>query len=166
MTDYQSMTRDELIKELMRLREGKTENGIDETAYACDSLRLQSRFPNELKMLQKNHAELEQRVAERATALAGTVKVLQKEIHEREKIEIELKKSVEEIQDLYNNAPCGYHSLDKNGFIIRINATELNWLGYSYDEIVGKKRLPDLMTPKGIRIFDETFPKFMRERET
>ena len=163
MTDYQSMTRDELIKELMRLREGKTENGIDETTYACDSLKLQSRFPNELKMLQKNHAELEQRVAERATTLADTVKVLQKEIREREKIEIELKKSVEEIQDLYNNAPCGYHSLDKNGFIIRINATELNWLGYSYDEIVGKKRLPDLMTPRGVRIFDETFPKFMRE---
>jgi len=33
-------------------------------------------------------------------------------------------------QDLYNNAPCGYHSVDKDGVFIAINDTELRWLGY------------------------------------
>jgi PAS domain S-box-containing protein len=50
----------------------------------------------------------------------------------------------QEVQDLYDNAPCGYHSLDANGVFIHINQTELNWLGYSKDEVIGKMRLADL----------------------
>jgi PAS domain S-box-containing protein len=49
-----------------------------------------------------------------------------------------------EVQDLYDNAPCGYHSLDANGVFIHINQTELNWLGYTREEIIGKMRLADL----------------------
>lgn len=52
-----------------------------------------------------------------------------------------------EWEDLYNNAPCGYHSIDGNGVIVRINDTELRWLGYSRDEIVGKMRFEELLTP-------------------
>lgn len=51
----------------------------------------------------------------------------------------------EEITDLYNNAPCGYHSLDETGQFLRINDTELSWLGYSRDEIVGKKAFFDFL---------------------
>lgn len=39
------------------------------------------------------------------------------------------KKNEPAMEDLYNHAPCGYHSLDKGGFILRINDTELQWLG-------------------------------------
>jgi PAS domain S-box-containing protein len=49
-----------------------------------------------------------------------------------------------EVQDLYDNAPCGYHSLDENGVFIHINQTELTWLGYSKEEVIGKMRLADL----------------------
>ncbi len=56
----------------------------------------------EAKILQLNET-LEQRIAERAA----------------------------ELSDLYNNAPCGYHSLDSEGYYVRINDTELTWLGYS-----------------------------------
>jgi PAS domain S-box-containing protein len=42
-----------------------------------------------------------------------------------------------EIEDLYNNAPCGYHALDVEGRIVRINDTELCWLGYTRDELLG-----------------------------
>jgi PAS domain S-box-containing protein len=55
-----------------------------------------------------------------------------------------------EVQDLYDNAPCGYHSLDENGVFIHINQTELNWIGYTRAEVIGKMRLADLQ---------ETFPK-------
>ncbi len=50
----------------------------------------------------------------------------------------------QEIQDLYDNAPCGYHSLDANGVFIHINQTELDWLGYTREEVIGKMRLADL----------------------
>jgi PAS domain S-box-containing protein len=68
--------------------------------------------------------------------------------------------SANEISDLYNNAPCGYQSLDADGVIVRINDTELAWLGYSREEIVGKVRMADLMTPESKHIFEKDFPIF------
>ncbi len=60
------------------------------------------------------------------------------EAQKRQKIEEDLIKSAQEIRDLYHNAPCGYHSLDAAGNIVRINDTELSWLGYAREELVGK----------------------------
>jgi PAS domain S-box-containing protein len=61
------------------------------------------------------------------------------------------------VQDMYDNAPCGYHSLDANGYFIEINQTELGWLGYTREEIVGKKRFPDVLTPQFAAGFDEAY---------
>jgi len=60
-----------------------------------------------------------------------------------------------ELDDLYENSPCGYHSLDKNGVVIKINKTELNWLGYHYDEVIGKS-FKDFLTPESKLLF-QTF---------
>ena len=68
--------------------------------------------------------------------------------------------AAEEIHDLYNNAPCGYHSLDRDGIFISINNTELYWLGYSRDEVLNAKKFSDLLTPASQRIFSESFPRF------
>ena len=57
--------------------------------------------------------------------------------------------------DLYENAPCGNLSSRPDGTIARVNATLLGWLGYSRDELVGRKRLGDLLTI-GARIYYET----------
>jgi PAS domain S-box-containing protein len=70
-----------------------------------------------------------------------------------------LQKQVDEINDLYNNAPCGYHSIDPDGIVFCINDTELKWLGYNRDEIVGKK-ISDFMTQEGRKIYQEVFPVF------
>ena len=53
------------------------------------------------------------------------------DISDRVLAEQALRKSANEIEDLYNNAPCGYHSLDKDGVFLRINHTALGWLGYT-----------------------------------
>jgi PAS domain S-box-containing protein len=71
-----------------------------------------------------------------------------------------LQKSAEEIEDLYNNAPCGYHSLDRDGVFVRMNDTELNWLGYTREEIVGKMKFPDILTSESLKKFKEKFPLF------
>ncbi len=62
-----------------------------------------------------------------------------------------------ELRDMYENAPCGYHSLDKHGKIVRINATHANWLGYTKEELLGKC-ITEVLTPQSIRIFAEKFP--------
>jgi len=60
----------------------------------------------------------------------------------------------DELSDLYENAPCGYHSLDKQGHILKMNQTELNWLGYSKAEVIGKS-FADFLTPPSQQVFHE-----------
>jgi PAS domain S-box-containing protein len=83
------------------------------------------------------------------------------DVTERRQSEEALKKSAKEIHDLYNLAPCGYHSLDKNGLFVRINDTELEWLGYTRDEVVGKLHFGDLVTSQGVQSFKENFPRLI-----
>ncbi len=64
-----------------------------------------------------------------------------------------------EVQDLYENSPAGYHSLDATGNIILINQTELKWLGYSREELIGKS-IFNLLTPASIAAFKINFPEF------
>lgn len=71
-----------------------------------------------------------------------------------------IRKTMEETQDLYDHAPCGYHSLDASGVFVRINDTELSWLGYSRDEIIGKVKFQELLTPQGLDLFLREFPGF------
>jgi len=93
---------------------------------------------------------------------AGAVQgvfVLLYDITERKAAEQEIQKQADELDDLYNHAPCGYHSLDEQGVIQKINDTELEWLGYSRDEIVGKRHLVEFLTPPAIQTFRESFPR-------
>ena len=60
----------------------------------------------------------------------------------------------ETLDELYENAPCGYLTLDSDGAIVRANATVLNWLGHPVDWLIGK-RVQEILTPAG-RIFFET----------
>jgi len=71
-----------------------------------------------------------------------------------------LRKSAERIEDLYNGAPCGYHSLDKGGVIVQINDTELQWLGYTRNEVVGKVNFVDLLRPCCRQVFRDNYPGF------
>lgn len=41
--------------------------------------------------------------------------------------------------ELYNNLPCGYHSLDQKGNLVQINDIELQMLGYSRNELLGSQ---------------------------
>lgn len=84
--------------------------------------------------------------------------ILQAEIAERQRAEAALRTYAEEIHDLYNNAPCGYHSLDQDGVFVRINDTELAWLGYARDEVVGKVKFTDLITAESRQVFQQHFP--------
>ena len=83
--------------------------------------------------------------------------------HLEEKVEertAELQNALNEVSDLYNNAPCGYHSIDKDSYFVRINDAELSWLGYSREEIIGKKKFPDIITEESIKSFQKYFPRF------
>jgi PAS domain S-box-containing protein len=69
-----------------------------------------------------------------------------RDISKRREIEETLKKYAEDVEDLYQNAPCGYHSLDRDGVVVRMNETELGWLGYRQSEVIGRK-VVDFLSP-------------------
>ena len=60
----------------------------------------------------------------------------------------------EDLQDLYENAPCGYLSLRPDGRIVKTNQTFCRWTGYTPQELIDK-RLHDFLNIAG-RIFYET----------
>jgi PAS domain S-box-containing protein len=53
----------------------------------------------------------------------------------------------QEYQQLYDAAPCGYHSLDPNGVFLKVNATEQQMLGYSAEQMVGRMNISDVIAP-------------------
>ncbi len=73
-----------------------------------------------------------------------------------------LRQYADELAELYNQAPCGYYSLDKNGLFVRINDTELKMLGYTREEILGKKKFTDLLTQNSLKTFLESFLRFQQ----
>ena len=89
----------------------------------------------------------------------GTVQ----DVTERRLAEDRLRKSSDEIHDLYNNAPCGYHSIGPDGTVVRINHTELSWLGYSSVEVVGRRKYADFLTPESRQVFEQRFASFKGE---
>jgi len=89
--------------------------------------------------------------------------LLRREIAQRALVQQSAQKYAAETEDLYNKAPCGYHSLDKDGNFVRINDTELSWLGYSRDEIIGERRFADIITPASREKFSELFLRFKAE---
>jgi len=81
----------------------------------------------------------------------------------RKKAEDALEKAFLEIKDLYDNAPCGYHSLNPDGTIISMNNTLLKWLGYEKEEIVNQKKIYDLITPESLVKAKNGFSRFKTE---
>lgn len=89
-------------------------------------------------------------------------RVSNRDISQRKAYEEEILASRKQAEDLYQNAPCGYHSADKDGNIININDTELRWIGYQRDEVVGKKKLTEILSPQSLSLFNSLFQRFMQ----
>jgi sigma-B regulation protein RsbU (phosphoserine phosphatase) len=60
----------------------------------------------------------------------------------------------EDLEDLYENAPCGYLSLGPDGHIVKSNLTLSNWIGISQADMLGN-RLRHILNIAGA-IFYET----------
>lgn len=97
--------------------------------------------------------------------LQGNVKRLvatSRDITDRKQSELAIAAYAREVEDLYNHAPCGYHSLDPDGRYIRVNETELRWLGYSREEMIGQP-LIQFFTPASRQAFLRNYPVFLNQ---
>jgi PAS domain S-box-containing protein len=60
-----------------------------------------------------------------------------RDITERKAAEEVLRTSRQDFKELFDNAPVGYHEINTDGKITRINQTELKMLGYETNELCG-----------------------------
>jgi phosphoserine phosphatase RsbU/P len=61
---------------------------------------------------------------------------------------------IDDLEDMFENSPCGYITLQTSGRVARVNRTLLGWTGYTADDMVGK-RFSDFVNMAG-RIYYET----------
>jgi len=67
----------------------------------------------------------------------------------------------EDLEDLYENAPCGYISLQADGRIAKSNLTLSKWIGFSREQLVGK-RLRDILNVSGAIFYETHFAPLLR----
>ncbi|MEH1826954.1 MAG: PAS domain S-box protein [Nostoc sp.] len=84
------------------------------------------------------------------------------DISKRKQAQEGLAKYAHEVEDLYNNAPCGYHSLDSESRLLKVNETELQWLGYTREEMIGQP-LENFLTPASRLFFAQNYPHFKKQ---
>lgn len=98
-----------------------------------------------------------------ATQIDGELLVFgsSRDVTERKRLHAALEQSVQRVNDLYENAPCGYHSVNAGGVLIHANKTLLAWLGDPAVEVLGKARLTDYLDAEGRTLFAENFPRLM-----
>ncbi len=90
---------------------------------------------------------------------------ISEDITERKHAEQALHDSSAEIRDLYNNAPCGYHSVDSEGTFVEMNDTELSWLGYSRTDVIGRMKISHVLAEDSRKLFEWHFAQFKRRGE-
>jgi PAS domain S-box-containing protein len=81
-------------------------------------------------------------------------------------LEARVEERTAEALDLYHHAPCGYYSLGADGLVLQINDTALHWLGYLREELEGRLRLTELLTPPGGERFNRLYPDFVQRGTT
>ncbi len=112
------------------------------------------------------HALAQSEIAERKQTEATLrkseqhLKTVQQELLELNRtLEERVRQRTAEVRDLYEHAPVGYHSLDAYGCVIMVNETELTWLRYTCDQMIGRP-ITDFLTPASQTTFQGVFPVF------
>lgn len=95
--------------------------------------------------IQQSNQNLEHDISKRTNELEVSNKELRESIEEiktlkdslshRAKLQEDI---ISEMEVLYDDAPCGYHTVDASGKIAKMNKTELKWLGYAREEVIGE----------------------------
>ena len=68
----------------------------------------------------------------------------------------------ETLQELYDQAPCGYIFTLPDGTLTRVNQTFLTMTGYARDELVPSKRFQDLLTVPGKVFYENQYAPLLR----
>ncbi len=132
--------------------------------YSEADLHLAARFADFLwDILERKQSEDALRESEeKHRRLADALKTAQQELLDLNRtLEQRIQQRAAQVQDLYDNAPCGYHSLDVDGNYVMVNQTEANWLGYTREELLDRP-FASLLSPQSLAVFERNFSDFKK----
>lgn len=87
------------------------------------------------------------------------------EIHRREEMETALRKSEERYRTIYHNTPAMLHSVNREGRLISISDHWTEAMGYSREEVIGKKLAEFLTEESGKFVETTVLPEFLKTGE-
>ena len=126
---------------------------------AAEQLRVSLGIKHVADMLPENHGQLVAAVLEEGESFQGSgvtvrgrifswsyhplpdvgvVHLYGEDITDRQRAEETLRESEKRFRELYDQAPVGYHEIDSEGHITRVNRTGLEMLGYTAEEMLGR----------------------------
>jgi two-component system sensor histidine kinase/response regulator len=89
--------------------------------------------------------------------------MLRRDISDRKRAEVALAEGEARFRMIYDNSPVMMHSIDKQGIIRNVNKKWLDEMGYSRQEVLGRK-IDFAMTPEAARrAFSTILPNFWRD---
>lgn len=110
---------------------------IPEIQPALEAIKATSDYHREWLLRRKDGALIPTDVI--ATTMPdGNLLAVIRDISEHRHAEAVIRTSREEFKDLFDNAPVGYHEVNPEGRIARINQAELEMLGYTAEELLGQ----------------------------
>jgi PAS domain S-box-containing protein len=92
------------------------------------------------------------------------LKIAIKMVISRHRSDRKLKEDVDNFRLLYERAPIAYQSLNNDGYLVEVNETWLDKMGYSRQDVIGKW-FGDFLAPECVELFRENFPKFKAQGE-
>lgn len=103
-------------------------------------------------MVKKRTEQFETRAGVLESANANLVNRLEAS----KQAEATLKEYASRLEDLYQNAPCAYCVLDHDGRFIQVNTAGLELFGGMREDVVGKMKLTDFLTPASKEKFQDS----------
>jgi sigma-B regulation protein RsbU (phosphoserine phosphatase) len=79
--------------------------------------------------------------------------------------EVSVEALVEDLQTLYERAPCGYLTTTPDGLILTVNQTFLEWTGHTGEELVGVRSFSSLLSAGGRIYHDTHFAPMLRMQD-
>ena len=92
-------------------------------------------------------------------AVPDDATLLQRQLAESQQRELQLLADLEQVKQLFEQAPFSYLSLDENGCFIEVNQTWLDKLGYARGEVLGRPFV-EFMHPDWQPYFAASFARF------
>ncbi len=108
-------------------------------AYTFHVLRLNRKLWQSREMLARSRDKLEERVARRTADLSRLNEQLRAEVAERRLAEVESRKAHAELDQIFETTADGMALIDLDCRLQRVNSTFLKMLGFTSDQVVGKK---------------------------